>query len=98
MPGRVFAAHFSPDGKTFVAGSSLNGQGEVRIYQTDDAKLVSKFEGQLGATYTLAYRPDGKQVAVAGFDGIVRIFDPVTGKQTKNFKAMPQNKSVVIGK
>jgi WD40 repeat protein len=85
MPGRIFALRFSPDGSTFAAGSSLDGVGEVRIYQTGDARLVSRIEALPGGVYTLAWRPDGKVLACAGFDGVVRLFDPATGKKIKEF-------------
>jgi WD40 repeat protein len=89
LPGRVFAACFSPDGNLFAAGSSLNGTGEVRVYQVNDGKRVAAFEGQHGAVYSLAFAPDGKQVASAGFDGVVRLNDPLTGKLIKEFVPVP---------
>src|SRR5205807_341304 len=33
MPGRVFKARFNADGSRIIAGSSLDGRGEVRVYQ-----------------------------------------------------------------
>lgn len=89
MPGRICAARFSPDGNRIVAGSSHDGKGEVRVYQAGDGKLVSRFEGQKGAVYTLSYRPDGKEVASGGFDGVVRLNDPLTGKLIKEFAPVP---------
>ena len=54
---------------------------------------VCKLEGQVGAVYSVAYRPDGKQVASAGFDGKVRLNDPDTGKLIKEFIPVPLNGS-----
>jgi WD40 repeat protein len=85
MPGRVFAVSCSPDGNFFVAGSSLDGTGEARVYQIADGKLVAKLEAERGAVYAVAFRPDGKQVASAGFDGVVRLGDAQTGKLIKEF-------------
>ena len=35
MEGRVYAVAFAPDGKSFAAGSSLDGQGAVNFYNYD---------------------------------------------------------------
>jgi WD40 repeat protein len=88
MPGRIFAAAFNNDGERFAVGSSLEGGGEVRIYQTNDGKQIARAD-KLSGVYTLAYRPDGKQLAVAGFDGSVRLIDPDTGKVVKEFVPVP---------
>jgi mono/diheme cytochrome c family protein/Tol biopolymer transport system component len=98
MPGRIFALRFRPDGAAFAAGSSLDGQGEVRIYQTADGKVLSQVEGQPGAIYTLAWRPDGKVLACAGFDGVVRLCDPATGKKIKEFIPVPLTAKVASSK
>jgi WD40 repeat protein len=89
MPGRIYAVCFNHDGSRFCAGSSLDGQGELRVYQTADGKVLSRFEGQPGAIYALSYRPDGKQIASAGFDGAVRLSDPNSGKLIKQFIPVP---------
>lgn len=89
LPGRVFAVDFSRDGARLAAASSADGLGEARIYQTDDAKLVSKLEGQRGPVYTISLHPEGKLVASAGFDGLVRINDVETGKLLVEFPGVP---------
>ena len=89
FPGRVYASCFSPDASLFAAGSSLDGKGEARVYQANDGKRVSVLEGQKGAVYALAWSPDGKAVASAGFDGVVRLNDPLTGKLLKEFSPVP---------
>jgi len=98
LPGRIFAGRFSPDGKRIVVGSSSDGKGDVRAYQVEGNKLICKFEGQKGPVYALAYRPDGKVVASAGFDGVVRLNDPNTGKLIKEFVPVPITKTVAATK
>jgi WD40 repeat protein len=88
MPGRINALAFNADGTLFAAGSSLDGKGELRVYQTADAKMVSKLDVP-GGVFTLAWRPDGKEIACAGYDGTVRLSDPATGKLVKEFDAVP---------
>lgn len=89
LPGRIFSARYSADGTRIVVGSSNDGQGEARVYQEADAKLVSRFGDKNGPVYSVAFRPDGKQVAAAGFDGFVRLYDPDTGKLMREFVAVP---------
>lgn len=88
MPGRIFAVRFNHDGSRFAAGSSHNGRGEVRVYQTDDGKLLSRLEVD-GGIYGVAFRPDGAQLASVGFDGMVRLSDPETGELVTQFIAVP---------
>ena len=95
LPGRVFSVKVSRDGKLLAAGSSYDddatGQrhGMARVYNVADAAKVSQFEGDFGPVYDLAFRPDAQQVAVVGFDGMVRLFDPTTGKLVTEFSAVP---------
>ncbi len=91
MPGRIFKARYNADGSRIVAGSSFEGRGEVRVYQEADGKLVCKFEGQKGGVFALAFRPDGKEIASAGFDGLVRFNDPQTGKLLREFVPFPMS-------
>ncbi|HEV3261323.1 MAG TPA: c-type cytochrome domain-containing protein [Gemmataceae bacterium] len=121
LPGRIFSVRYSPDGSRIAVGSSLNGQGQVRVYRSGSDKpddrlvgmcalpvvarrglvplfllsdfrvgqLAAECQAQQGAVYALAYRPDGKAVASAGFDGVVRLNDPQTGKLLKEFVPVP---------
>jgi WD40 repeat protein/mono/diheme cytochrome c family protein len=98
LPGRIYAGCFNADGSLLAVGSSLNGRGEVRVYQVSDGKRVSTFENQHGAVYAVSYHPDGKQVASAGFDGVVRLSDPQTGKLIKDFLPIPPPASKVAAR
>ena len=135
LPGRLFAVKFSPDGNRILVGSSNDGKGEVRVYQSSDAKLVARLEGEQGPgpayligqtlgvqvlapmadptasvmqilvatnlaqsgsfglaqgpVYAVSYRPDGKEVASAGFDGMVRLNNPDDGKLVRAFVPVP---------
>lgn len=89
LPGRLFAVKFSPDGNRIVAGSSNDGKGEARVYNAADAKLISTLQGERGPIYALAYQPDGKAIASAGFDGTVRINNADDGKLIREFVPVP---------
>lgn len=92
MPGRISSVAYSADGKFFAATSSLDGKGEVRVYDAEKGtKIVC--EKVSGPAYTVAWTPDGKSIASAGFDGKVWIHNPADGKLIKEFTVLPTGKT-----
>lgn len=88
MSGRISAVKFDPQGERFAACSSLDGAGEVRIYNVaTGAKTVC--EKVTGPAYTVAFSPDGKTLASGGFDGKIWLHDTSNGKLVKEFLAVP---------
>ncbi len=41
MKGRIWDAAFAPDGKTFVAVSSLNGKGQIHLFKSEYDATIS---------------------------------------------------------
>jgi WD40 repeat protein len=90
MPGRIASVAFNADGSKFAAASSLDGKGEVRVYDTNTgAKVLC--EKVTGPVYAVAWHPGGKRIASAGFDGTVWLHDPATGKLVDSFVVLPKN-------
>jgi len=89
MLGRIHSLDFSADGKLFAAGSSLDGHGEVRVYQTADGKVVSNYDIPASGIYSVSFHPSGKVLASGGADGLMRLTDPATGKLIKEFVPVP---------
>ncbi len=85
LPGRVFDVRFSPDAARAFAGSSLDGQGQVRSYETDSGKVQWTLDVPESAIYALACSPDGATLAAAGSDGRIRLIDVATGQLRKSF-------------
>ena len=52
-------------------------------------KTVSALQGIRGPVFAVAYRPDGRQVASAGFDGVVWLNDPDSGRLVREFVPCP---------
>src|SRR5205085_8917325 len=58
MNGRIYSVAFNKEGGLFAAGSSLDGAGEVRVYQVDTAKKVSTFENLKTPIYAREFHPN----------------------------------------
>jgi WD40 repeat protein len=95
LPGRVYAACFSRDGNRIAAGSSLDGKGEVRVFDANNSKQIAVLEGQGGGVFSVAFSPDGKLVASGGFDGYLRLNDGATGKLVAKFIPVPVSENKV---
>lgn len=92
LPGRIYSLSFNKSGNAFAVGSSLDGVGEVRIYETDSAKKIATCEGVKTPVYAVAFSPDGKTVVSGGFDGMIRVNDATTGKLISEIVPVPMKK------
>lgn len=85
MPGRVNVVAFDKTGERIIAGSSIDGKGEVRIYKTDDAQQLVRVEIPEGGVFAADFSPSGEVAAVGGFDGVVRLLSTKDGTIIKTF-------------
>lgn len=85
LDGRVECLAFSADGSLLAAAG--NG-GAAKVYHTDDAKVVAKLPVPT-SVFTVSFHPSGKHVALAGLDGLVRVFTLPDGKLVKEFVPVP---------
>ncbi|MBC8115405.1 MAG: WD40 repeat domain-containing protein, partial [Candidatus Saccharimonas sp.] len=53
--------------------------------KTDTEAPLHELKGHSAGVFAVAFRPDGKQVATGGLDGVVRLFDAETGALVKEF-------------
>ena len=82
-PGAA-VVEFAPDGKEFAVGAgswfNLIEGGQVRIVNTETGKdRLTIAPKKLSGVWALAYSPDGKRLAGACLDGVVRVWDTATG-------------------
>ncbi len=73
------------DEKAVNNGGSLGQTRQETAQRTAQKMLVHELPGIDTPVFAVAFRPDGKQVAVAGFDGTIRLYDTETGKLAKKF-------------
>ena len=68
----AYCVALSPDGKYIVSGGV--GDGSVRLWDADTGRPLYQYAGHSGAVLAVAFFPDGKRVASAGYDGTARIW------------------------
>ena len=72
-------------GMYFMNSPTIPGQNS----SGENAAIRVRVEEITGPAYTVAWQPDGKRIASAGFDGKVWLHDAETGKRVKEFVAVP---------
>jgi mono/diheme cytochrome c family protein len=98
LPGRIFDVQYSSDGNRVVAGSSLDGHGEVRVFEEADGKQISRTEVKNSGVFSVAFQADGQTVAAGGYDGKVRLIDVATGTVKQEFFPVPLQTEVAATK
>jgi WD40 repeat protein len=82
---RVLSLCFSGDGEELVTGGgSPSRNGELKIWKVSDGSLVREIKPSHSDTiYSTAISPDGKYLATASADKLIKIFDMATGQWIK---------------
>ncbi len=76
----LLALAWSPDGKYIVSSSSSWGSKLLTsVWSANDGKILCTHQGRPGIIWTLAWSPDSRYIASGGSNGVVQIWDPVTG-------------------
>jgi WD40 repeat protein len=68
-----------------VTARSAEEAATLEKYHTQGVKQIASVKVTESAIYAVAFRPDGKVLAAAGADGMVRLFNPETGSIVKSF-------------
>ena len=89
LPGRLCDLDLSPSGNKFVVGSSTAISGAARIYMTEDPAKFVDIPDVTAPVFSVSFRPDEMQVAVSGFDGMIKLCNAETGAVEKTFPAAP---------
>ena len=83
--GRIFAVCFNPKGNLCFSGSSLDGKGEVRCFEVDSGKQLWSREFANSPVYALSVPKNGKELAIGGYDGEIKILAISSGETVRSF-------------
>ncbi len=72
-----------------VTSRSQQERDELEHYHKAGVKEVARIKLPGSAVYAVAFAPDGKRLAAAGSDGMVRLYEPETGKLAREFAPVP---------
>lgn len=73
--GWVMAVDWSPDGATLVSGT----EQAVQLWDARTGRWLRDFKGCPSSISTLAWSPDGKQLACGGQEPFITVWDGITG-------------------
>lgn len=97
--GQVFVYPYNFDGtlpddvkaamSKVVTSRNAEEKKRVEDYRNKDVTTLAKIELPETAIYAVTFSPDGKTLAAAGGDGMVRLISTETGQVTSSFSAAP---------
>jgi len=88
LVGRITALQFMSDGATLIASDGVpTKSGMVHLLSTADGKSGSTWPAHKDSIYAFCLSPDGKRLATAGADKVIKLWDMSTQKEAGKLEA-----------
>jgi WD40 repeat protein len=93
--GWVCSIAFSPDSQQVV---SAGEDGTVKIWQTDQGKLIKTLHGHEGTAKAVAFSPNGKKIASSATDKTIKLWDAAKGSLLQTIEARSEVNGLVFSR
>lgn len=87
LSDRVLSVDFSHDGTRLATGGGVPSRsGELKIWNVADGNLVREITAaHTDTVFAVRFSPDGKHLASAAADRLIKLFDAETGQHVRTF-------------
>jgi WD40 repeat protein/tRNA A-37 threonylcarbamoyl transferase component Bud32 len=92
----VTSLAFSPDGKT-IASTSLGGEQVITLWDAATGYLLRTIKGHSGGVFDITFSPDSAQLASAGSDLTVWIWDTAQDQQARSLPGKDVVRAAAFG-
>jgi mono/diheme cytochrome c family protein len=80
LPGKANAVHFAANGAQLIVATGITGlHGVAQLRDAATGALLREFGGHADVLYDAEISPDGKTLATAGYDRVIRLWNVSDG-------------------
>ena len=81
----TYGLALSHDGRLLAVTGGRDGKGEVTVWDLSTGQQVVTLHGHTKLVWNAAFSPDGRHLATAGNDGVLKVWDAKTGEELRSW-------------
>ena len=86
-PGPLTFVAFTPDGNRLISAGGRAGMfGSIAAWEVDSGRRVFEVRGHADGILSAALSPDGRLLATASYDRLVKLWEVATGREVRTLK------------